>query len=453
MDFVNRRYLVVGAGISGIAAAKLAKKMGASVCLTDAKEEADIKYDLAALRAVGIDLALGEQTEALLTDVDCIIVSPAVPIGIALLQKAKQKGIAVISEVEMAYRLAQAPLYAVTGTNGKTTTTTLLGLLLKERYEKVGVGGNIGNPLCEEVTRVGTDGCTIAEISSYQLEGVEAFHPHIAAVLNVTPDHIARHGSVDVYQSVKERIFSQQTDEDFLVLNYDDARTRSMAQRAKSQVAFFSRQEILSQGAFVKDGWIVIAWENQQYPVCPVDDILIKGGHNIENVLAAVMVAFFADVALEKMARVLKSFAGVEHRIEPVKVVNGVAYYNDSKATNPESAIKAVETFAGHIILLAGGHDKNTDLSEFMGLVCKRVDYLILVGAASDRFKEAALAAGFEADKIYEAGYSLEDAVKKAHETAKTPQVVLLSPACASYDMFEGYEERGRAFKQLVNTL
>ncbi len=453
MEFVNRRYLVVGAGISGIAAAKLAKKMGASVCLTDAKEEADIKYDLAALRAVGIELALGEQTEALLTDVDCIIVSPAVPIGIALLQKAKQKGIAVISEVEMAYRLAQAPLYAVTGTNGKTTTTTLLGLLLKERYEKVGVGGNIGNPLCEEVTRVGTDGCTIAEISSYQLEGVEAFHPHIAAVLNVTPDHIARHGSVDVYQSVKERIFSQQTDEDFLVLNYDDARTRSMAQRTKSQVAFFSRQEILSQGAFVKDGWIVIAWENQQYPVCPVDDILIKGGHNIENVLAAVMVAFFADVALEKMARVLKSFAGVEHRIEPVKVVNGVAYYNDSKATNPESAIKAVETFAGHIILLAGGHDKNTDLSEFMGLVCKRVDYLILVGAASDRFKEAALAAGFGADKIYEAGYSLEDAVKKAHETAKTPQVVLLSPACASYDMFEGYEERGRAFKQLVNTL
>jgi UDP-N-acetylmuramoylalanine--D-glutamate ligase len=453
VDFVNRRYLVVGAGISGIAAAKLAKKMGASVCLTDAKEEADIKYDLAALRAVGIELALGEQTEALLTDVDCIIVSPAVPIGIALLQKAKQKGIAVISEVEMAYRLAQAPLYAVTGTNGKTTTTTLLGLLLKERYEKVGVGGNIGNPLCEEVTRVGTDGCTIAEISSYQLEGVEAFHPHIAAVLNVTPDHIARHGSVDVYQSVKERIFSQQTDEDFLVLNYDDARTRSMAQRAKSQVAFFSRQEILSQGAFVKDGWIVIAWENQQYPVCPVDDILIKGGHNVENVLAAVMVAFFADVALEKMARVLKSFAGVEHRIEPVKVVNGVAYYNDSKATNPESAIKAVETFAGHIILLAGGHDKNTDLSEFMGFVCKRVDYLILVGAASDRFKEAALAAGFGADKIYEAGYSLEDAVKKAHETAKTPQVVLLSPACASYDMFEGYEERGRAFKQLVNTL
>lgn len=453
MDFVNKRYLVVGAGISGIAAAKLAKKMGAAVCLTDAKEETDIKYDLAALKKIGIELVLGEQTEALLTDVDCIVVSPAVPIGIALLEKAKQKGIAVISEVEMAYRLAQAPLYAVTGTNGKTTTTTLLGLLLKERYEKVGVGGNIGNPLCEEVTRVGTDGCTIAEISSYQLEGVEKFHPHIAAVLNVTPDHIARHGSVDVYQSVKERIFSQQTNEDFLVLNYDDARTRSMAQRTKSQVAFFSRQEVLSQGAFVKDGWIVISWGNQQHPVCPIDDILIKGGHNIENVLAAVMVAFLADVAVEKMVRVLKTFAGVEHRIEPVKVVNDVPYYNDSKATNPESAIKAVETFAGHIVLLAGGHDKNTDLSEFMGLVCKRVDCLILVGAASERFKEAALAAGFAADKIYEAGYSLEEAVNKAHEIAKAPQVVLLSPACASYDMFEGYEERGRVFKQLVNNL
>ena len=453
MDFVNRKYLVVGAGISGIAAAKMAKKMGATVCLTDAKGEADIKYDLAALKAVGIELALGEQTEALLTAVDCIVVSPAVPIGIALLQKAQQKGIEVISEVEMAYRLAKAPLYAVTGTNGKTTTTTLLGLLLKERYEKVGVGGNIGNPLCEEVVRVAANGCTIAEISSYQLEAVAKFHPHIAAVLNVTPDHIARHGSVDVYQAVKERIFLQQTAEDFLVLNYDDARTRSMAQRTKSQVAFFSRQEILSQGAFVKDGWIVVAWENQQHSVCRIEDILIKGGHNVENVLAAVMVAFLADVAIEKMVQVLKSFAGVEHRIEPVKVIDGVSYYNDSKATNPESAIKALETFDGHIILLAGGHDKNTDLSEFMGLVCKRVDYLILLGAASERFKEAALAAGFGADRIYEAGYSLEKAVEKAQAIAKTPQVVLLSPACASYDMFEGYEERGRAFKQLVNAL
>lgn len=453
MDFVNKRYLVVGAGISGIAAAKLAKKMGAAVCLTDAKAETDIKYDLAALRASGIELALGEQTEALLVGVDRIVVSPAVPIGIALLQKAQQKDIEIISEVEMAYRLAQAPLYAVTGTNGKTTTTTLLGLLLKERYEKVGVGGNIGNPLCEEVTRVAANGCTIAEISSYQLESVKDFHPHIAAVLNVTPDHIARHGSVDVYQAVKERIFSQQTEEDFLVLNYDDVRTRSMAQRTKSQVAFFSRQEILSQGAFVKDGWVVIAWANQQYPICRIDDILIKGGHNIENVLAAVMVAFFAEVAAEKMVPVLKTFAGVEHRIEPVNVHNGVAYYNDSKATNPESAIKAVETFAGHIILLAGGHDKNTDLSEFMKLVCKRVDYLILLGASTERFKEAALAAGFAADNIYEAGYSMENAVNKAYEIAKAPQTVLLSPACASYDMFEGYEERGRAFKQLVNKL
>lgn len=453
MDFVNKRYLVVGAGISGIAAAKLAKKMGAAVCLTDAKAETDIKYDLAALRSSGIELALGEQTEALLVGVDCIVVSPAVPIGIALLQKAQQKDIEIISEVEMAYRLAQAPLYAVTGTNGKTTTTTLLGLLLKERYEKVGVGGNIGNPLCEEVTRVAANGCTIAEISSYQLESVKDFHPHIAAVLNVTPDHIARHGSVDVYQAVKERIFSQQTEEDFLVLNYDDVRTRSMAQRTKSQVAFFSRQEILSQGAFVKDGWVVIAWANQQYPICRIDDILIKGGHNIENVLAAVMVAFFAEVAAEKMVPVLKTFAGVEHRIEPVNVHNGVAYYNDSKATNPESAIKAVETFAGHIILLAGGHDKNTDLSEFMKLVCKRVDYLILLGASTERFKEAALAAGFAADNIYEAGYSMENAVNKAYEIAKAPQTVLLSPACASYDMFEGYEERGRAFKQLVNKL
>ena len=453
MDFANKKLVVIGAGISGIAAAKLAKKSGATVCLSDAKEESAIKYDLEELRASGIEVVLGPQTEELLADVDYLIISPAVPISIPLVTKARERGIEVMSEVEMAFRLARAPLYAVTGTNGKTTTTTLLGLLMKTLYENVGVGGNIGQPLCEEVLRAGTDGCTVAEISSYQLEGVSTFCPHIAAVLNVTPDHIARHGSLDMYQAVKERIFARQTKDDYLVLNYDDSRTRSMAERANGKVLFFSRKEALTEGAFIKDDWLVIVWKQQLYRICSVEEVGIKGAHNIENSLAAIAVAFLAGVDMAAAAGVLKSFAGVEHRIEPVVVIDQVPYYNDSKATNPESAIKALETFPAHIILIAGGYDKHTDLTEFMQLVKQRVDKLILVGDAAARFKEAALENGFAAENILETGYSMADAVAAAKSLAAFPQVVLLSPACASYDMFEGYEERGRVFKELVNQL
>ena len=453
MDFVNKKLLVVGAGVSGIATAKLAKQLGAAVCLTDAKDETEIKYDLSELRAAGVVLIFGQQDEILLDGVDYLVVSPAVPIGIALIEKAQARGILVMSEVELAYRLAEAPIYAITGTNGKTTTTTLLGLLLQTSFENVGIGGNIGTPLCEEVMRVGKKGCTVAEISSYQLEGVSTFNPHIAAVLNVTPDHIARHGSVENYQAVKERIFAHHTKDDYLVLNYDDLRTRSMAERANSTVVFFSRKEILGEGAFVKDGWLIIVWKKQLYRICPIAEIKIKGAHNVENALAAAAVAFLAGVDTLHMAEVLRDFAGVEHRIEPVAVIDNVPYYNDSKATNPESAIKALETFAGHIVLIAGGDDKNTDLAEFMGLVCARVDHLILVGAAAARFKAEALAAGLPTAKIHEAGYSMEAAVKLAHGLAACPQVVLLSPACASFDMFDGYEERGRVFKQLVTGL
>ena len=453
MDFANKKLLVVGAGISGIAAAKLARQLGAAVCLTDAKAETEIKYDLSGLRAAGIDLVFGKPGESLLAGVDYLVLSPAVPIGIDLIKTAQERGILVMSEVELAYRLAKAPLYAITGTNGKTTTTTLLGLLLQGSVEQVGVGGNIGTPLCEEVMRVGKKGCTVAEISSYQLEGVSTFNPHIAAVLNVTPDHIARHGSVENYQAVKERIFANHTKEDYLVLNYDDLRTRSMAERANSTVVFFSRKEVLAEGAFIKDGWLVIVWKKQLYRICPIAEMKIKGAHNVENALAAAAIAFLAGADILQMAEVLRDFAGVEHRIELVAVIDHVPYYNDSKATNPESAIKALETFAGHIVLLAGGHDKNTDLTEFMGLVRERVEHLILVGDAAARFKAAALATGLPAAKIHEAGYSLEAAVKLAHQLAACPQVVLLSPACASFDMFDGYEERGRVFKQLVNGL
>ena len=453
MDFRDKKVIVLGAGISGFAVAKLAKQFGAKVILSDAKEEDQIKYNLNELRVHGIEVLLGKQEEKLLDNLDYLIVSPGVPIGIPLIQKAKEKGIEVMSEIEVAYRLCDVPMYAITGTNGKTTTTTLLGELMKTLYKTVGVGGNIGTPLCDEAVRVGHEGCVVAEISSYQLEGIVEFNPQIVAILNVTPDHLARHGSLENYQKVKETIFARHTKNDFLVLNYDDQIVRDMATRANSAIMFFSRLEELEEGAFVKDGWLTIVWKGQTYRVCEVEKVKIKGGHNVENVLAAIAVAFLAGVDIADMADVLMKFPGVEHRIEPVTTIQGVTYYNDSKATNPESAIKALETFTGNIILIAGGHDKNTDLTEFMKLAKVKVDELILIGNASARFKEAAIANGIDCIKIHEMGYSMEDAVSLAYRLARFPQVVLLSPACASFDMFDGFEERGRVFKKLVRDL
>lgn len=454
IDFSDKNVLVVGVGISGNAAAKVAKAQGAArVVLSDAKAERDLKYDLADVRAAGVELVFGPQENSLLDDVDLVILSPAVPVRIPLVQEAYRRAIPVVSEVQVAYELAKSPILAVTGTNGKTTTVTLLGELMKTRYPDAGVGGNIGIPLCEEALKAGENSCIVAEISSYQMEATTNFRPHVAVVLNVTPDHVVRHGSLEVYQQMKEKMFAQQTPDDYLVLNYDNDKTRDMAKRAKGQVFFFSRLEKLDDGAFVQDGWLTIQWQGQICRLCRADELKIKGGHNVENALAAASAAFLGGARIPKIIEVLKEFSGVEHRIEPVAVIGGVAYYNDSKATNTDSAIKALESFDGHIVLIAGGDDKMTDLTEFMNLVKERVDALILVGDAAARFKENAVKLGYPPEHIYEAGYSMEEAVQKAHAIAGPPQTVLLSPACASFDMYDGYEARGRDFKALVRAL
>ena len=436
------KVLVIGAARSGIAAAKILHERGAQVILSDSKPE--LQLDLS-----GVEIKLGKQTEDLLSGVDKIIVSPAVPIKIPLLRAAKAKGIPIISEVEFAYGLAKSPICAVTGTNGKTTTVTLLGLLLKEKFAKVGVGGNIGVPLCEVALEVGAGGYLAAEISSYQMEATKNFRPHISAILDITPDHLKRHGSMEVYQAMKEKIFAQQTAEDFLILNYDDERTREIKDRAACRVLYFSRQRELAEGAFIKDNRLVIRF-NGTHELCTIDELGIKGGHNVENALAASLMAFVAGVDADKISSVLKTFQGVEHRIEFVRELDGVKYYNDSKATNTDSAIKALETFAGHIVLIAGGDDKGTDLADFLRLVNERVDWLILVGDAAARFKACALESGYPADKILEAGYSMERAIALAKNISRPPQVVLLSPACASFDMYRDFEERGRDFKRIV---
>ena len=451
MEFKNKKILVIGAGISGFAAAKISKKFGADVVLSDAKLEKDIKFDFSELREVGINLVFGPQTENLLDGVDMIILSPAVPVKIPIVQAALKKNIPVISEVELAFDLAKSEIFAVTGTNGKTTTVTLLGLLLETAFNKVGIGGNIGTALSEVALEVGEGGAIAAEISSYQMEATKNFKPKVSAILNITPDHLKRHGSMEVYQAMKEKIFAQETEKDFLILNYDDELVREIKNHAACKVFYFSRKIELDEGAFVKNNSLVIKFGGKIFELCTIDELGIKGGHNVENVLAASMIAFLAGAKTEKISEVLKKFQGVEHRIEFVREIGGVKYYNDSKATNTDSAIKALETFDGHIILIAGGDDKLTDLTDFFKLINERVDNLILLGDAAERFKNFAIEHNFDAEKIFNAGYSMQKAVEIAKNIAHAPQVVLLSPACASFDMYDNFEERGKDFKNIVN--
>ncbi len=459
MSYRGKTALVVGAGISGFAAAAYLARAGAYVTLSDAKSETDFEKDeetrhhIEALRAQGISCVFGAQGEELLAGVMLVVLSPAVPARIPLVRAAYARGIRVTTEVELAGEIARAPICAVTGTNGKTTTTALLGDLLRAHFPSVGVGGNIGVPLIDEARRVPAEGAIAAEISSYQMEATAHFHVHIAAELNVTPDHIVRHGSMEVYQAMKEKLFAAQTAADFLVLNYDDPHTRGMAARAKGRVCFFSRREVCAEGAYVESGMLVITWDGVRHELIPVSALGIRGGHNVENALAAAAMAFLAGVTPAEMRPVLRNFTGVEHRIEPVRDVNGVRYYNDSKATNTDAAIKALEAFDGHIVLIAGGDDKLTDLTDFMNIVYARVDELILIGDAAERFAAAAADAGLAAAHIHRVGYDMEAAVRAAHRLAHPPQTVLLSPACASFDMYGGYEERGRDFKRIVNGL
>ena len=470
----DKKILVIGAGISGFAAAKIAKRLGANVILSDAKSESDLsahEKDINELKNLGVEFRFGKQTPELLAGIDRIIVSPAVPIIIPFLHTAIERGIEIISEVELGFEVSHSPIFAVTGTNGKTTTTTLLGLLLKKKFAEVGVCGNIGVAFSETAIDLGENSAIAIEISSYQMEATKNFHPHVSTILNVTPDHIKRHGSMEVYQAMKEKIFAQETRRDYLVLNYDDSRTREIASRVDNcNVIFFSRKANLENGAFIefvppkdaplpfknilpKARWLAINWNGKTRRICTIAELGIRGNHNVENALAAAMMAYLAGVEIEEIREVLLEFHGVEHRIEFVRDIDGVRYFNDSKATNTDSAIKGIEAFDGHLILIAGGDDKGTDLTEFFDHVNKKVDELILVGAAAERFKASAIENKYPIEQIHEAGFDMEKAVNIAKNLSRAGQTVLLSPACASFDMYNNFEERGQDFKRIVDNL
>lgn len=446
----NKGIFVYGAGISGCGVAEVLAELGKKVFLFNDEYKIVDQGLLVKLLKNDGNYICQKNPEQWLFNSNLVIISPGIPINCPLAQNAKNLGIEVIGEVEEAKRLYNCKWLCITGTNGKTTTTTLVGEMMKALPVKTKVGGNIGYALSKEAAGVEINDWLIAELSSFQLEGVSTLKPNIALVLNITPDHIERHVSMENYIAAKAKIFAQQTQEDILVLNHDDKTVRKFAEIAKSTVCYISRKRILGRGVFLEDGKFVIAWGGKRINVCSVSDMKIFGSHNEENALGAIACAYFAGVSIPEIKHVLTTFEGVEHRMEYVMHIGGVPYYNDSKATNPASTIKALESFQGHVILIAGGHDKMTDLTLMMKLAKKKTDVLILLGEAKERFYAAAISAGINNIYLVE---TFAEAVDKAHALAKESQVVLLSPACSSFDMFANFPERGRVFKDLVRKL
>lgn len=438
--------MVYGIGISGCGAAESLLHAKKKVFLyndVECKVDGDLQK---AVEASGGSVIFGNG-EKLLADIDTLVLSPGVPLTNGIVQKALAMNIEVIGEAELAYNNFKGRLIGITGTNGKTTTTTIVGEMAKKLACVTKVGGNIGVSLSKEVEDMPEDSWLVAELSSYQLETVKNFKTDIAVVLNLTPDHLVRHGTMEAYGEAKRNVFARQTEKDITILNYDDATVKEWSAFTKGKVCYFSRKTVLEQGVYIDNDEFVISWGDSRQVVCHKNDLKIFGSHNEENVLAAIAAGFFAGVAVEDMREVLLNFQGVEHRLEYVTTIDRVRYFNDSKGTNPDSTIKALEAFSGNVILIAGGRDKLTDISAMMNLVREKCDLLILLGEAAERFRTEAEKAGVGNIVLVS---SMEQAVKTAAANAKEPQVVLLSPACASFDMFKDYPERGRIFKEYV---
>lgn len=447
MDLKNQRVLVVGLGKSGAAAARLLHSLGARVTVSDSKAQAELGKDIPALLELGVIVETGAHGERTFRDQDLIVVSPGVPVDAPQLQQARSLGLPVIGEVELAYRYLQGKVIAITGSNGKTTTTSLAGEILAKSGFKTQVGGNIGTPVTELVSTSTANTWNVLEISSFQLETVETFAPKIAAVLNVTPDHLDRHGDFDTYAAMKARIFEFQTAQDLAVLNAADEACRAMQHKVRSQLYWFDRSQPAQSGAFVESSRIWWQAQGKRSDVMPVAEIALKGAHNVENVLAAVAIAMLAGCEPERVRQAVREFKAVEHRLEFVAEIGGVQYFNDSKATNVDATIKALESFPGNIHLILGGKDKGSDYTVLRALIDARVKRVYTIGAAAEKIEKQLAGAPLVPAK------TLQRAVGAASESATAGDVVLLAPACASFDQFESYEHRGRVFKQLVTAL
>jgi len=448
MDVTNKRVLVVGLGKSGVASALFLKARGARVTVSDTKPQDEFKNEIPVLLDQGIAVETGGHGERTFRGQDLIVVSPGVPVDAPLLAQARALGEKVIGEIELAAEFFPGTIVAITGSNGKTTTTTLAGEILAAGGLSTVVGGNIGTPAISLVERASAETIAILEVSSFQLETIQKFRPRIAVVLNVTPDHLDRHRTFAAYTDAKARIFENQRADDFAVLNADDPTCVGMATRTKAQVFWFSRNKEVKQGAQVRDGQILFRDSKRQREIMLLSEIPLKGAHNVENVLAAVSVGSLSGVEPERIRKAVAGFKAVEHRLEFVATIGGVEYYNDSKATNVDATIKALESFPANIHLILGGKDKGSDYSVLNDLLRQRVKRVYTIGAAAAKIESQIKGA----TEIVHAE-TLENAIKRAADSAQPGDIVLLAPACASFDQFRNYEHRGEVFKEVVKAL
>lgn len=446
MNINNKKVLVAGGGRSGIAAIKLLKDNGAIPVLYDGNEKLVLPEN------VSVETRLGAFKEEYLADIELLVISPGIPIDSDIVLAAEADGIEVWGEIELAYYFEKGRIVAITGTNGKTTTTALAGKIMEAAFSDVLVVGNIGIPYAEEVAKTTAESVTVAEISSFQLESAHKFAPKVTAILNITPDHLNRHKTMETYTRVKESITKNQTEDDVCILNYEDEVLRKFGEKVKCKVIYFSSRHELSEGFFEEDGYIVYksAENAPSEQVCKIADMKIIGEHNVENAMAAAAAGVAMGIDVKTIGRVICEFEAIEHRIEFVKEVKGVVYYNDSKGTNPDSSIKAVNSMTRPTFLIAGGSEKNSDFTEFAKTFEAHLKTLVLIGVTKEKIAAAARAAGFT-NIVFET--TLESAVKYCHDNAAEGDAVLLSPACASFDMFKSYEERGRLFKEYVRNL
>lgn len=448
MDVKNKDILIIGMGRSGIAAAEVLLSLGARVSVYDGKTSGDMEPQLIKYFISRNAVCYFGEEPGYIASFDLAVVSPGVPLTNNLVKRILDQKIELIGEVELAFRLGKGKYAAITGTNGKTTTTVLTGEIFKQAGRPTEVVGNVGLAVVKKAVKATDDTWLITELSSFQLETTVDFHPQISAILNITPDHLDRHNTVDNYADAKALIYQNQNEKDFFVVNRDDAQCWKLAEKSSARVIPFSRTTELCLGAFIKDGSIVISDEEGiVHQVCRVSEIQIPGSHNLENALAAACIAFFAGIDATTVGKAITGFEGVAHRLEFVCEINGVRFINDSKGTNPDASIKALESIDSPMILIAGGYDKDSSYGDFIDAFGGKVKALILIGKTAGKIKQAAEDKGFR--NIIMAK-NMEECVKESFRVAQAGDTVLLSPACASWDMYSDFEQRGEHFKSCV---
>lgn len=452
MDWKEKKVFVIGTGISGIAATDLLVQVGAEVTLYDGNHELQEETIRKKLKASeNVNIVIGSCSDELKKQIDYVVISPGVPIDNPLVEEFRGLGKKILGEIELAYTIAKGKIAAITGTNGKTTTTALVGEILHTYYQSVFVVGNIGIPYTGVALDIKEDAVVAAEISSFQLETVDTFCPKVSAILNITPDHLNRHYTMENYSNTKLQITKNQTRNEICVLNYEDSILREKAENITASVFYFSSEHVLEEGIYLtKEGKIILVHEGKKIEVCHIDELNLLGKHNYENVMAGVAIGYFMGVPMEYIQQALHNFRAVEHRIEYVAEKNGVKYYNDSKGTNPDAAIQGIRAMVSKTILIGGGYDKGSEYNEWIKAFDGKVKLLVLLGQTAQKIADTAKAQGFQNIVMVS---SLGEAVKVSAEHALPGEAVLLSPACASWGMFKNYEERGNMFKDYVRAI